>query len=104
MNMKEFLKTQESDFDIYKSDLFDMLWERGGKQFTKDCDLKRGINGLIDTARLNSRKAGRSVTGREKIDEWSGYTFRDIINAQDFLDCVAIDEERVKQKIKELMK
>ena len=70
---------------INKDDLFVFLWERGGKEFVKSSDDFRtdvdnkNIKALISTAKA--------------------YPSRSI--AQDFLDCVAIDEERVKQLIEE---
>ena len=67
-----------------EKDLFDMLWERGGKQFAK-------------------------FYGNKGLDYWEetlkeAKFFDEHSEAQDFLDCVAIDEEKVKELIKELEK
>jgi len=104
VDMKEFLEKKswyvESDrtgsyegqypLSITIDDLFVFLWERGGKQFLRNwerCELRDLIT-LVKWA-SSGRNIGYGSDGRGNL--W----------AQDFLDCVAIDEERVKELIKQ---
>lgn len=65
---------------ICVDDLFVFLWERGGKQFAK----RSGVE-IFDYINPSKFKTLRADT-------------------QDFLDCVAINEEEVKKRIKEMEK
>ena len=66
---------------------FVFLWERGGKQFVERCE-PRDLITLVKWA-----SSGRNIS--------YGSDGRGNLWAQDFLDCVAIDEERVKELIKQ---
>jgi len=90
VDMKEFLKdlygNLVSDRQLYakeiiENDLFVFLWERGGKKAI----------GFFD-------EAGVTDFEQMKVFAQIGKSFT---YNQDFLDCVAIDEKRVKQLIKE---
>ena len=77
-------------------DLFEFLWERGGKEFV---DLYYTIKKLahVDKPRMDFRQLRNFAL--EQIDETEHEKNAD---AQDFLDCVEINEEEVKKRIKEL--
>lgn len=102
--MKEFLKKKQNRISAWDSkkrsfeligkeyvfvdDLFVFLWERGGKEFAQDCvEYEYEYEDFKPIAESELIKSGG--IGNRLI-------------AQDFLDCVAIDEERVKELIKEL--
>ena len=99
MNFKEFLEKKSFDESldtcgntkqplIFVKDLFEFLWERGGKQFAIYWIPLWGTGEeLYDEARCQIKKRGY-----------------DILKAQDFLDCVSIDENRVKELVEELKK
>jgi len=89
-DMKEFLESniQKDGWDrmINVDSLFVFLWERGGKQFIKELK-EEGC----------STMAVWIAEGLTK--PYNKHKNKCI--AQDFLDCVSIDEERVKQLIEE---
>jgi len=96
--MKEFwdnicgeVEDTSQNYDLInhiKNKHFDILWERGGKQFVKVC-----LDGCEDWDISMFISEAKFAVEKELVS----YVF-----AYNFLDCVAIDEERVKQKIKEL--
>ena len=124
MGMKEFLEEYERDrmgaeerkynesSEYYKGywegsiqgkssllyDFFVFLWGRGGKQFV---DFYYTLKKLShnEKPRMDFRQLKNLAL--ERIDETEHEKDAD---AQDFLDCVAIDEDRVKELIKELKK
>ena len=97
MGMKEFLENKmhfggiggipENGVDgefVFLNDLFVFLWERGGIEFA--LHYKMYSFGEI------KRKAKQRVQADKLY----------VLQAQDFLDCVAIDKERAKELRKEL--
>ena len=104
MSLKEFLEMEKIKYShlypnkvmICEDDLFEFLWERGGKEFV---DLYYTIKKLahVDKPRMDFRQLRNFAL--EQIDETEHEKNAD---AQDFLDCVDINEEEVKKRIKEL--
>ena len=93
VDMKEFLESniQKDGWDrmINVDSLFVFLWERGGKQFLRNWERWE-------------------KNSKWKYPDWLAWAKRRQTNGssqfsceQDFLDCVAIDEERVKELIEE---
>ena len=104
MGMNEFLErlygNLVSDRQLYakeivENDLFEFLWERGAKQFVKDCSKEASLQDLINSA-------NGYFNGEFEINAFTE-TAREIVDAQDFLDCLAcLGEDKVKELIKEL--
>lgn len=96
MSMKEFLEknTYSNGMNyVYTKDLFDFLWERGGKGFVK--------NYYCFAIYLKAKELSVYEYADVVIKEKTALG-KTILYAQDFLDCVAIDEERVKSEILKL--
>ena len=74
-------------------DLFEFLWERGAKQFVKGSWLFYSeCNSLDDFSYENIKESCEDALACGDISA----------DEQDFLDCVTINEEEVKKRIKEL--
>ena len=97
-DMKEFWEQIEDDYtnpytekqeviEGIKERQFVFLWERGGKQFIEHYNGDENFS--FDFLMLEADH----FTDEDLFDSCS--------QAQDFLDCVAIDEERVKELIKQ---
>ena len=98
MSMKEFLgkksfiyidslpdMTMEHSKSIKLNDLFVFLWERGAEKH---------IVSMLD-------KVGEDF---EEIVNHTQKYYKGYSDAQDFLDCVVINEAKVKERVEELMK